>query len=176
MTLKLICAVSSVLLLSACSKPYDYTGSYEATKGENCEVLPGDNTMVNISPVSEDRSTYTARLSSQMSGGGVFPLESKPSKVSDDGSITFMFFKEGKTGFFSVKPAVDMKMKFAVKDDSHIYLQSWPVVISGSNNPELSASFDGIKDSEISMMGRKAPNELSQQAGQSGLCLKKTNL
>ncbi|WP_141096264.1 hypothetical protein [Lacimicrobium sp. SS2-24] len=176
MKLKSIITVSAVLALTACSKPYDYTGSYEATKGDSCEVQPGDNTLITISPAIEGENTYTARLSSQMSGGGVFPVESKPSKVAEDGSLTFMFFKEGKSGLFSGKPAVDMKIKLIDKDDAYIYLQSWPVTVSAPNNPALGGSFDFVKDPEISMMGRKAPNELSKQAGKNGLCLKKSSV
>ncbi len=176
MKLNAIFVMSAVLILSACSKPYDYSGSYEATKGESCEVQPGDNTMISILPASKDGNTYTARLSSQMSGGGIFPLESKPSKMNDDGSITFMFFQEGKTGFFSSKPAVDMKIKIVGKDSSHIYLEKWPVSISAPFNPARGGSFDFVKDSEISMMGHKTPNKFSQLAGKNGLCLKKTNL
>lgn len=137
-------------------------------------MQPGENTLITISPAAESENTYTARLSSQMSGGGVFPLESKPAKVAEDGSLTFMFFKEGESGFFSGKPSVDMKMKLIEKDGEHVYLQSWPVTISASTNPARGTSFDFVKDAEISMMGQKAPNELSQQAGKTGLCLKKT--
>lgn len=176
MKLKLMVIVSALLVLSACSKSYDYSGSYEATKGNACEVQPGDNTLITISPASEDGKTYTARLSSQMSGGGFFPLESKLSKMSADGSITFMFFKEGQSGLFSGKPAVDMKIKVIDKDSNHIYLQSWAVTVSATNNPTHGGSFDFVKDSEISVMGQKAPNVLSQQASKNGLCLKKTNI
>ena len=167
---------AAILALAACSQPYDYTGSYELTKGDNCEVQQGENTVVTISPSGETTNTYTARLSSQMSGGGVFPLESKPSKVDEDGSLTLMFFKEGESGFFSGKPAVDMKMKFIENDNEHVYLESWPVTISAPNNPARGTSFDFVKDPELSMMGQKVPNELSQQAGKNGLCLKKVKV
>lgn len=176
MKLKSLSIVCTVFFLAACSKSYEYAGNYEATKGENCEIQPGDNTLITISPTPEQENFYTARLSSSMSGNGVFPMESKPSKVSEDGSITFMFFKEGQSGLFSGKPSVDMKMKVQEKNDGHIYLKNWHVTISSPTNNVLSGSFDFVKDAEISMMGRKAPNQLSKLAGQSGLCLKKTNL
>src|SRR5690606_21622862 len=176
MKLKLTLVLLSAVVLSACSKTYDYAGSFEATKGENCEVQKGDNTLITIFPASEGENTYAARLSSQMSGGGTFPLESKPSKVNDDGSITFLFFKEGKSGLFSGQPAVDMKIKVKQKDSQYIDLESWPVVISAPSNSAFNASFDFIKDSEISMMGRKAPNEISMQSGKNGLCLKKIKI
>lgn len=176
MKFKLILAAISVMALPSCSKTYDYSGSFEATKGEGCEVLDGDNEIITIFPSADGASSYTARLNSNMSGGGVFPLESKPSNVSEDGSITFMFFKEGKPGLFSGQPGVDMKIKIKPKDSDHLYLESWPVAFSSPSNSSFNGSFDFVKDSELSMMGTTAPNELSRYAGKSGLCLKKIEI
>ena len=161
--------------LNSCSKPHDYSGIYLATTGDQCKLEPGDNTLITISPSSADSDSilYTARLSSQWSGNGILPLESKPSIISDDGSLTFYFFKEGKAGFSSAKPAVDMIIKLAQKDKNHLTLNSWLVKISNVNNPSLGGNFDFVKDAQIEIMGRKVPNDIFELKGKNGLCLKK---
>lgn len=163
--------VAAALTLSGCTKPYDFSGSFEVTKGESCEMQEGDNALVTISPTSENM--YTARLNSKMGAGGVFPLESKEARMDEDGTLTFMFFKEGKQGFLSSKPSVDMVFKVKEKDANHIYLEAWKVTITSPIDPSLSGSFDFVQDQELSMLGRKSRNELAKQAGQNGLCLKR---
>lgn len=173
MKVKSIYFLLLMLAVTACAKPYDYSGSYEVAKGDSCEIQLEENTLITLSPVSGNENIYTARLASYMSGGGVFPVESKPSKLNDDGSIYFMFFKEGKSGLFSGRPAVDMVLKIMEKNKDHVYLESWSVTVTSPNNPALNGHFDLIKDAEISVMGNKASNELYPQAGKNGLCLKK---
>lgn len=168
--------IAVIFFLSACSKPYDYSGSYEATKGADCEVQAGKNTLITVSPVSGEGAAYTARLSSSMSFRNLLPLESKPARINDDGSIVFLFFKEGKAGFFSSKPSVDMKIKLVKKDSSFIYLESWFIEMISPNNNLGTRSFDLIKDAEVSFMGKKVPNEISAQSTKHGLCLRKENL
>lgn len=167
-------AVISTLLIAGCSKNYDYSGSYDLTSGDNCTIEEGENSFITVSPVqSEEGALYTARLTSKLSAGGIFPVESKPSKKLEDGSIVFSFFKEGKSGFFSSKPSVDMQIKLIEKDNNHIIAESWKVSMSAPKKPSLGGQFDFIKDDEIKMMGKSAPNEMNKKAGTKGLCLKK---
>ena len=164
------------ILLVGCSKPYEFSGRYIATQGNDCkEVDSGDNIFITISPESSDNADtlYSARLSSEMSGGGIFPVDSKPAYIDGDGKLSLSFYKQGKSGFFSSKPDVDMVMTLEGRDAQHIWVKNWRVNATHPKNPSLGGKFDFVNDSKIEMMGRSSPNELSQLKGDDGLCLKK---
>jgi len=169
-----IATLTTLIALSSCSKPYDYTGVYSLTTGDQCNVEQGDNTLITISTANIDSNTtlYTARLSSAVAAG-VFPVESKPSGISEDGSLTFHFFKEGEKGWVSSKPSVDMTLKLRSKDSSHIILSKWIVKMNSPKSATLGSKFDFVNDSHIQMLGQNVSNGMSEKKGKDGLCLKK---
>ncbi|KJG37733.1 hypothetical protein UA32_12305 [Photobacterium angustum] len=173
MEFKKIIIVAAVLSLTACSKPHDFSGAYITTFGDSCDEVQPSESLIVIVPATGD-NTYTASLNPQMSGG-LFPTESQPAMVSDDGSLTFMFYKEGKSGFSS-KPAVDMKIKLVNKNDDYIYIENWPVTLTSAKYPSMRGSFNFITDSEVNIMGQTAPNVIATYVGENGLCLKKSSV
>ena len=102
MKVKLMLSVVAVLGLTACSKPYDFTGSYELTKGDGCAVEAGDNTLIVISSAKDIKGAFVGRLDDKMAAKDLFPLQSAPASVAEDGTLTLTFSKEGESGWFSV--------------------------------------------------------------------------
>lgn len=165
-------------LLAGCSKSSNFAGIYVSTVGDDCVAQEGDGTFISIFPSESASDTYTARLDSRVASGAPLPLESKPSKINESGDLVLQFFREGKSGMFSAEPSVEMTLKLVARDGKHLLLQSWPIKISVPGQPSLSSGFDFIKDEEIPIAGskRKAPNLMSNQAGKSGLCLKRKDV
>jgi len=170
--IRLVLAIVSVIGISACSEPYDYSGAYTLKNGDDCDDAgEGDNQLVTILPVDPDSGLYTAKLNAQMSGGGLFPLKSEVAAVRDNGDIEFQFFKEGKVGFLSTKPDIDMALRFSSKDENHILLTSWKVKVSQPKITSFNGDFDFVNDPEFELMGKTNKNTLYNLKGKQGLCL-----
>lgn len=171
-------ACAALALITGCSKPHDFSGTYVVTTGNGCtEDGSGgrEPVLMSISPGSggADEMVYTAHLS-QLAAAMRLPLDSRPTKVSEDGSLNFEFFEEGKAGVFSARPSKHVHMKLVVRDGEHLLLESWPVIISMPGSPQPEAEFDLVKDDLLDLPGfpRKVPNEFSKVAGDKGLCLR----
>lgn len=176
MNFKLMVLMLSALLLSACLDAYDYSGRYETTKGDFCDIRYTGHALMIISPASEDGKIYTAWLNAEMSENGMLPAESEPSKVSWNGSLVFKFVSKGTLNWRLRKPTVEMEIEVVKKDDQHLYIKNWPVTFINPNTSEVIASFDFVKDREVVIMGKHVPNEIYQQAGERGLCLKQNDI
>ncbi|MGR5448744.1 hypothetical protein ACP3V3_02925 [Vibrio sp. PNB22_3_1] len=172
---KLILPLICVSALTACTEPYDFTGRYVATLGEDCQPDHDNNHLIIISPYASGDNSYTAQLNNALAFGGIIPIHSEPSSIADDGSLTLTFYKQGKTGLILTKPTVDMQLKLVSKDKSHVYIQNWPVIISMPSSNAPGDTFDFVKDREVVILGRKIENELRKMAGESGFCLKRTS-
>lgn len=161
------------LIISACSKPYDYQGSFSATKTDNCIPIDKEknHTMIVISTSGKDKETYSAKFSASLAGD-LLPLESGPANPSEDGSITFNFVKEAKSGVHP-QPSVNMQIQLIPKDENHIIVTEFPISISVPNNPNLDSKFDFVNDNEFTLAGKTMPNEFSKISGNNGLCLKR---
>ncbi|AMO56223.1 hypothetical protein GZ77_05265 [Endozoicomonas montiporae] len=172
---KFMFALVTTAVLTGCSKDYDFSGRYEATVGDNCEPDKIPSTLLTISPVGSDKSTYTARLASEFASG-VFPVTSSAASVSKDGNIVFSFFKQGKASFFSSEPSIDMHMNLIKRDRDHIYISNWQVEMRSEVSSSIGANFDFVKDKELEMMGQRVPNDMSYVAGDKGLCLRRITI
>lgn len=117
---------------------------------------------------------YTAHLSQFASALGL-PLESRPAKVADDGSLKFEFFEEGKRGLFTGKDSKYVEMRLVVRDEDHLLLKSWPMTLSMPGSPQPGFEIDFVKDEflEVPDLPRKIPNDIAALAGADGLCLRK---
>ncbi len=173
MRIKTIFSLAILGLLTACSNPYDYSGTYLETKGDNCEVKPGDNRMFTISPSTDDQHAYTAKLAPRMLEGGIFPAVSKVSKASKDGSIAFIFIREGIPGNPSGMPSVEMKVTLRVKNQGHVYIESWPIIVTNPNNPSVTKQIEFVKDLQKTVGDAKTTDGKARLIGENGICLKK---
>lgn len=113
---KTLLPLLSLASLTGClgSKPFDFTGHYVIAEGNECKPdirsSKGGGTFIEITKLDQ-QTVYRANLPEAKKE--VLPPVSLDTS-SIENAISFTFSQEGKAGFFSGKPAIEVKMVLQV--------------------------------------------------------------
>lgn len=160
-------------LLSACgNEPYDFSGKYVATLGDNCDPdtkSKSEQVFLEILARIEEKSkVYEARLPTEivMALGGL-PIRSNQASPSKTGELQLSFLKQGQDGFFSGSPSVDMVISLNPDTDraNHIWLARWEAAITKNGFAKQINFLDEIKRANVADKG--------SIVGSKGICLRK---
>lgn len=139
-----------VVLLSACSEPYDFEGRYFVATGDECSLEDNMKTENNVflqitAQGKGENKTYAANIPVAAAWG--LPASSNATaSPTENEELNFTFSKDEKVGWVSSSPGVDMSMKVIPHEsrENHLWLTKWHTSVSQNGTVNQTSVLDKL--------------------------------